>query len=197
MENKKKLGTGAIIGIVVLAVLSLLGLFAELFETITYSPQPSYIIIELIPAVIIYIAAAYYAVCGYKKPHGDLLRYIFLLFALRCAASVVATLIGDISVVTIDVGTTLIIGLRVLCIILVSYMSGRLDKIKKNVPLLIVSTVLLLAVSIVFLVHYLIEDYSGWICVVWDFSTLILWLDLMFAYILRYKEHKEAGLTDK
>ena len=73
MENKKKLSTGAIIGIVVLALLSVLGLVSEFIGTIqNYSTAALFL--ELIPFCVVFISVVYYTVIGYKKPHGNLLR---------------------------------------------------------------------------------------------------------------------------
>ena len=78
--------------------------------------------------------------------------------------------------------------------LLTAYTGGSLDKIKKNYTLLIIVTLALLVKSILYFLALPVKSFS---ILLWNFSTFVLWLDIAFAYILRYKEHKEAGLADK
>ena len=89
MGNKKDLSTGAIVGIIVLAALSV----AELIINYVCSIQIFSIaamLFELVPYTFLFIAIVYYAAAGYKKPHGDLLRAVFLVFSFSCFGSVVS-----------------------------------------------------------------------------------------------------------
>ena len=188
MENKKKLGTGAIIGIIALAVLSV----AELIVNYVYSIRIYSIaamLFELVPYTFMFIAIAYYAAAGYKKPHGDLLRAVFLVFSFSCLGTIVSQVAFEGSFGTIS----FFIFMGVVAL-LTAYMGGRLDKIKKNYGLLIITTLALLVKSILFFLSLPNKSFS---ILLWNFSTFVLWLDIAVAYILRYKEHKEAGLADK
>ena len=89
----------------------------------------------------------------------------------------------------------LIMGLDGICVLLIAYVGGRLDKIRKNYLPLILITAAQLVKSVLFISLY--GAWSDIVRFVWNFSTCILWLDIAFAYILRYREHKEAGLADK
>ena len=195
MENKKKLGTGAIVGIVVLALLSVAALACSVIGPIQ---RLDYLKITpgLIAKMVMLIAIIYYASVGYKRPHGNLLRVIFLLLSLTCLNGVVdsATCMplfeGNDSSLQL-----LIIGFDGISVLLIAYVGGRLDKIKKNTFPLILITAAQIAKSVLF-----VSLHNAWqepVHIVWNFSTCILWLDIAFAYILRYKEHKEAGLADK
>ena len=188
MENKKELGTGAIIGIVVLAVLSIAELIINIIFSIKYY-STSAILLELVPYILLFVAITYYAIAGYKKPHGNLLRFVFLLFSLSCLCTLISQMF--------DTGIegkacfSFLIGIAAL---LAAYTGGRLDKIKKNrLPLIIIGLVLIIKPILGCFEH----GGFQFMFFVWGMSTFVLWLDIAFAYILRYKEHKEAGLADK
>ena len=188
MENKKKLGTGAIIGIIALAALSVAELTVNIVLTTKYYPVSS-ILFELIPYIFLFIAITYYAIIGYKKAHGDLLRVVFLVFSFSC----LGTIVSQVSYEKLS-GTVSFVILMGIAALLTAYMGGRLDKIKKNYTLLIIISLALLIKSILDYLAYPVRNISLFL---WAFSTFILWFDIAFAYILRYKEHKEAGLADK
>ena len=198
MENKKKLGSGAIIGIVVLAILSVAALISYIVTSLKlFSGAPS--LIDMIPVIIIFLATAYYAAYGYKKPHGDLLRFTFLLFSARNFVAIIRDILALFELGQTDAASASFtlwgIILRGVSIILIAYISGRLDKVKKNIfPLAIV-----LASHIANLILWNIayQDLSGFFAFLYRSSSFIFCLDLIAAYVLRYRQHKEAGLTDK
>ena len=195
MENKKKLGTGAIVGIIVLAVLSVAALVCSII-----GPIKHYGYVDITPGfvawVIMFAAIIYYTFAGYKRPHGNLLRAIYILMSLTCLNGV----IDSAKYMNLFEGNELnmqllIVGLDGICVLLIAYVGGRLDKIKKNYLPLILITAAQVVKSVLFISLY--GAWSDLVRFVWNFSTCILWLDIAFAYILRYREHKEAGLTDK
>ena len=75
-----------------------------------------------------------------------------------------------------------------LCVIVVSYISGRLDKYEKNSYLFIL-TLFLLFIRTILMVNYKTIMYA-------NISDIIVWVDLYWAYALRYVQHKEAGLKE-
>ncbi|MBQ0136335.1 MAG: hypothetical protein KBS43_06335, partial [Oscillospiraceae bacterium] len=78
--------------------------------------------------------------------------------------------------------------------VLAAYIGGRLDKIEKNKPLMVVTGVVLLASVIVvqFVLSGFIFPRTVGTCV-----RLFVWIALCTAYVARYEEHKAAGLADK
>ena len=188
MEKKRNLGTGAIVGIIVLAALSVAELIINYVYSIRVYPIAA-MLFELVPYTFMFIAIAYYAAAGYKKPHGDLLRAVFLVFSFSCFGTIVSQVAYEGSVGTVSY--VIFMGIAAL---LTAYTGGRLDKIKKNYTLLIIISLALLIKSILDYLAYPVRNISLFL---WAFSTFILWFDIAFAYILRYKEHKEAGLADK
>ncbi len=195
MENKKKFSTGAIIGIIVLAVLNVAALVCSIIGSVQYfgyfDVTPGFV-----AWVIMFIAIVYYALAGYKRPHGNLLRAVFILMSLTCLNGVIdsAKYMALFEGSELDV-QLLIVGLDGICVLLIAYIGGRLDKIKKNTIPLILITAAQLVKSVLFIPLY--DAWTNLVYLVWGFSTFILWIGIAFAYILRYKEHKEAGLADK
>ena len=193
--EKRKFTTSELIGIIVLAILSVAGIVCSIIGSIQRMGF-LYITPGFVAKVIMFIAVAYYALIGFRKPHGNLLRAVFILMSLTCLNGV----IDSSSCMRLYKGDeaklqTVIIGLDGISILLIAYVGGRLDKIKKNIIPLVLITLAQLVKSILF-----ITLHGSWLepmYIIWNFSTCILWFDIAFAYILRYKEHKEAGLLDK
>ena len=201
METKKKLGTGASVGIVVLALLSVAALVCSIIGSIQHF---GYLVVspDLIAKVIMLIAIIYYALAGYKRPHGNLLRVIFLLLSLTYLNGVIDSAQDMTSFEGNDLNLLLyIIGLNGICVLLIAYVGGRLDKIKKNYfPLILITAAQVVKSLLCIPVFDTFSAYSGLSILVhlmYNFSTCILWLDIAFAYVLRYKAHTEAGLIDK
>ena len=201
METKKKLSTGAVVGIVVLALLSVAALVCSIIGSIQFYGYMK-ITPGFVSRVIMLVATVYYALAGYKRPHGNLLRVIFLLLSLTYLNGVIDSAQDMTSFEGNDLNLLLyIIGLNGICVLLIAYVGGRLDKIKKNIiPLILITVAQVVKALLCIPVFDTFSAYSGLSILVhlmYNFSTCILWLDIAFAYILRYKEHKEAGLADK
>lgn len=199
MENKKNLSTGALIGIVVLAVLSAASAFANVYEVLSIpvlvTPGA---IAEIVTFLILLIGVVYYAVRNYKVPHGNLLRWLFFLFALNCLGGLAEQIVGAYRFGMMEQNmdnVMLLVMLIAVSAILAAFISGRLDHLRGNIACIIIITVAQLVKSVIFL-SQLGGDYSI-LGVLLNFSTFMLWFDMVVAYLLRYKPHKEAGLTDK
>lgn len=181
--------------IILSTILALAGVVFEILGNIQWSGQFR-LTPEAVSFIVFFIAITYYVLAGYKKPHGNLLRYTFLLLAFNCVNAVIDTTLGLIYETGYDVDKQLlIIGLYSITILFVSYIAGRLDKIKSNYLPMIIITISQIIIPILFL-----SIYNGWsniTYIIWDASTCLLWIDLLVAYIIRYREHKEAGLLDK
>lgn len=181
--------------ITISTVIALAGVIGEVLGTIQWSGyfdmSP-----ELAMYLISFIATLYYVLFGYKKPHGDLLRYTLILLAVTCLNGAINAAITLASGSGFDSSLLLyVIGLEGFSILLISYVAGRLDKIKKNYFTMIMITVVQIIKSIISTTLY--SSWSNFIFILWCFSTCLLWIDIMVAYIIRYREHKEAGVEDK
>ena len=181
MENKKNLSTGAFVALIVIAVLNILWIIIDPFAH-SFSLANVLTYVELAIAII-------YTVCAYKKPHGNLMRYLLLLYAVAVAGLL---LIGAASQPTYLNANYLAI------IILAVYMAGRLNKYTQNI---IICAVLLVCNCIT--MYYLIDMITdkGMPLTFANFfgcaGCVTVWLAIAAGYIIRYREHKEAGLTDK
>jgi len=129
--------------------------------------------------IVVSVLVGYYAICGYKKPHGNLLKYIILIFAASCLIALYTTV--ELEMGWMAVQFAIIIGL---C----CYAAGRLHRVKQNAILMGLVAVITLIRTIAVIA---IGDASIGVC-----TVLILWLDICVAYFLRFKVHKEAGLED-
>ena len=135
-----------------------------------------------------YILILYYALYGYKKPHGNLLKYTIWFFVLLLINGAALGAGGqfqtpaDLSRQAIQfsgMATTFSIAV-------ISYLSGRLNRFKKTVYLFACVLILLLIRSVL-MVQYRTLMWA-------NLSDAIVWLDIFCAYVLRYKQHREAGL---
>ncbi len=132
-----------------------------------------------------YVFVATYAFCEYKTPHGNLMKYLFLL-----------TAVYDILRVAIvpKEGLNILLTLAFCTkIMLVSYMAGRLHKIGQNIALGIFNFLLAVAA---FLSAVLVSGI-GTEQLLLELNPSVIWLTVFFTYLMRYQSHKEAGLAEK
>ena len=149
------------------------------------SGVPGYV--KDIVCLAVYLLTAFYALIGHKKPHGNLLKYLFIIFALNLVFNVC---FGNVAVDTIGMVNAACICLTALILV---YVSGRLHKIEQNRILLVAAGILLLATTLLpmikdgFMINGLLHACSSQIMI----------LALGFAYTARFEEHKAAGLEEK
>lgn len=133
------------------------------------------------------IIAIIYTTYDYKKPHGNLMRYLLLLYV--CLAIVI--LINYVDDQPSYVNITYLISIA-----LVSYMAGRLDHYKQN--LVISGIVLLCNVTTSYYMIDMIANANLPLNIINIGSCIgcvTVWLAIASGYIIRYKLHNEAGLT--
>ena len=129
-----------------------------------------------------YVFVATYAFCEYKTPHGNLMKYLFLL-----------TAVYDILRVAIvpKEGVNILLTLAFCAkIMLVSYMAGRLNRIKQNIVLGILNFLLAVAA---FLSVVLSPAFSGISQLLLELNPTLIWLTVFLTYLMRYQRHKAAG----
>jgi len=130
--------------------------------------------------ILLSFLIVFYAVYGYKKPHGNALKYIILLFAIPMLLSVYTYALRGMA------GQAVI---RAIVIGLICFAAGRLHKFKQVVTIMSIVAALI----VVFIITTLVNGSST----IGIFNVLVIWIDIFVAYALRYKGHKEAGLMDK
>jgi len=173
---------------IICIILSVLGLIGSVYVCDSLSTDVTYVVAG-IATTIIYLGLFLYAGFGYKRPHGNALRYIFILFGLAYGVIVGMKLTGIIAIFGI-----IVVGMA-------CYIAGRLNKIKKNAVLIIIVLVLTLLIALYQAVHFLqvseLTVIGNIMFLLFVFSPFISWAGLSSAYVVRYKTHKEAGLLDK
>lgn len=136
----------------------------------------------------------FYAFLGYKKPHGNMLRFTFFAFSVYLLA------FAMIDAMTMR-GSTIENGLTAFSALLIAYISGRLNKLEKNRVLLVI-TGAALAVNVVLGVISVCSHVGAFeLGLLLPFFrqsvSLVALAALGFAYTARYEAHKADGLEDK
>jgi len=177
MEKKKN---NVVLGIILLVIaINIVTVLMAAFEN---NSAIGYILTVVVCAEHLFVI--YYALFGYKKPHGNLLRYVMIIFAISLGAEMAAFT---------ETFATIEISLYIATLIIIPYIAGRLNKIEQNKVLITLTFVLLFISTVIAIINdkpQSIIDYLRNIGVVFE------WFAISAAYFVRYKEHKEAGLMD-
>lgn len=183
IEDKYGLKAGHAIALFVILLLNITWIISSF---IYYKGKLSF---EIWLTIILFVAVAYYALSGYKKPHGNLMRYLLLCHTIIIAIVLIPNVSNLDSFIVADFLAS---------IILSTYMAGRLNHYKQNI---IISVLILLCICISN--FYLISTFhsQGVSTTFTMFMTMTsgiyVWLAIAGAYITRFKLHKEAGFEDK
>ena len=189
METYKNLKKGTKIGLIASLVL-LVGCLAVEIPALVRAIGTGNLFFGLHAGIdfLMIVLVAFYALIGYKKPHGNLLRVVFFTFG---AVTVLEVALG----MQAESNALLMISNICCCLtgILTVFVSGRLHKIEQNKILLAIAGLLLIGHAIVRALSIPgIQLSMLGLCV--PFALLFI---LSFAYTARYEEHKAAGLADK
>lgn len=180
---KTKLTTFQKIALTIAGLLTLFGIVETALHLGTSAPLSRTIFVCLN-----YVAIIYYALYGFKIPHGNTLKYIILLFALSLVDAIALESSGRF--VDLVPQTTLISAtLTGLCVLIISYVAGRLDRFYKNMTL---CTIVLL---FLFFRAFSMTHYKTIMFV--DLADIIIWIDIMCVYAIRFNQHREVGLQTK
>ena len=121
------------------AIVALIGLAVSIVS-FTWRLNNFVSIRSFVLVAVYYGFVFFYGVYGYKKPHGNMVRYLLLLLAFYIAVSVlILTERWEIPWV--------ILACSNFAAVLIGYIAGRLNKIKKNIVIAIIVTVLLRALT--------------------------------------------------
>ena len=146
--------------------------------------------------LIVYIGYAMvivYGAFGYKKPHGNMLRYVMVIFAFLLVMENYVT-VKNISVLpeyaagSSDVKSVhkdLDVLLTGVASLLIAYMAGRLNKFRKNRNLFALVFVVLICRCLV------VMNDKEFLFI--EAGDLIMLGVIACAYFLRYSLHKKAG----
>ena len=138
--------------------------------------------------LVMFVISLFYVFYDYKKPHGNTIRYLLLIYAVYTG---VMTIIGNPG------QQTLLMAINIATIIFTTYMAGRLDKYKQNVIISIVILVLKVFIIYPYINIAIKLNALTLINLIKYLGPVSIWSAIAGAYIIRYKLHKEAGLEDK
>lgn len=191
------------IGLILTAVLLVFGLVCTAATLAMKIALPS-----TLAKLVLFLFLCFYAVFAFQKPHGNMLRYLMFIFAISMIFSLnnMVALHNQVAVI-----------LYPLAMVIVGFISGRLNKIEKNGWLALVVLALLLVCSVETLIgmkslsanELSLLDPSLMAAAeqgfapklsVWTFVRMfddaILWLGICAAYFSRYGEHQQAGIDE-
>jgi len=140
----------------------------------------SFAIVYTVP-IIVYVLMLVYVLVEYRKPHGNLLRITMLVYAFMLAIWSAAQ--GS------NAGCVYVLPCTA---VIAAYVSGRLNKIKKNVVWIAIAAVCLIGYGILQTGMLELESY-GILQFSYCFGVLLQWITLALAYFSRYEEHVLAG----
>jgi len=183
-------------------ILTVVGLFMTGYTLLSRDLSPAILL-----SLILYFLMVVYTCWGYKKPHGNYLKYLGLLLSVSIVVMglTVVSPIED-QVAELFLGTifdNFLSYLFILAAVGVAYVSGRLNKFKSNTfALIIVVVVLLIAVS-----YYqgVINDtllaekatqQTRFAVHLASYNPPILVATYGIAYLTRYEAHILAGEKD-
>ena len=179
-KTKKCAGTVVLAAVsVILTVVALLlvvvNLFSEYYDELIYAH---------IATIVIALVTLFYTTVGYKIPHGNYIRYAFVIFA--------AVLALDLLLIYANM-EKLPFALLLVSIIVVSYMAGRL-KHRTLVTVCSVIALILMLVPVVMALAGSSAGLEGAISV--NIAQCAIFVALVIGYFARYTEHKEAGKAE-
>ena len=139
-------------------------------------------------ALIVSLIIIWYALIGYKQPHGNSLRFAYFIFSLATGLRAIAN--STVSEQYVK-GVLLLVAALIL-----AYISGRLNRIEKNKNLLILVGILFLADIIMCFIGAR-STTPTLFRVIDDLTPMAFLFAFGLTYIARYEQHKEAGLEEK
>lgn len=142
---------------------------------------------NLILSVAMIVIALYYMIYNYRKPHGNTLRNIYIIFAFYLMVPMFPAL-KSLSYVSILI--------YFCCAVLIAFMGGRLSKFDKNKRLSAIIFILFIANTIYSFFNLdvlagtsLLSRMGQWHII----NEPIIWAVLCASYFARFRQHKEAG----
>ena len=191
METYKNLKKSTKIGLAVSLVLVALIFISSVMGLIKDAQTvPAIKIAQIIANLVTVVMIVFYMFFGYKKPHGNSLRNIFVISSCLIIARLILPHTHIENAVLRYVAKS---GFG-LAAVLIAFVGGRLNKIKQNKVLMILIGILLLISSLIVAASFpefiLMRGISS-------MAQPIGWLALCIAYLARFEQHQAAGLEDK
>ena len=182
-DLKKNNKVGLIVALV-FVLLGIVGCVAGLVKGLI-SHQPVNMV-HICVNLLMYFLVSAYALWGYRKPHGNMLKYTAVFFGILIIAQSILSGSPLISGTVRDI----ICACSAIAAMAVAYIAGRLDRIGKNKYLMIFVGLLVTVCSVLLICSF--ADFNFMRCLS-NLTQPICWSALCLAYISRYDEHKSAG----
>jgi len=189
MENQEKSYKSLVI---IELVVTIIGLATDIFVLIGRT-----LLLNSLLVFAIYICIIYYSFYGYKIPHGNLLKKIYLVFSFSlvvCAISNSAYLVIPPYLMAVSA-------------VIIAFIGGRLNRVSENLKFSAVIFVLMVvacALSIppsysgVLPEGLTAEDANRRVALFYLLvSQTISWASLFMTYLVRYYRHKLVGLDEE
>lgn len=186
IRNKSGMKKSHTIGLVVCIILMVLQVVSQIMQLTTAVDFQT--AASPITFLILIVGFGYYALFGYKKPHGNMLRYLFLFYVI-CSCYF---LLSYVQVYPFYVNA-----FGIAKIVAFSYIAGRLDKVNKNKYILRALILTDICFDIYNIYTFEVLGLLNFTTLVGSISSLLFTLTVTLAYVIRYDLHKEAGLVDK
>lgn len=186
IRNKNGMKKTHIIGLVVCIILMILQAVSQITQLINAADFQT--AASPITFIILIIGFGYYALFGYKKPHGNMLRYLFLFYVI-CSCYFLLYYVPVYPFYANAFGIAKIVAF--------AYIAGRLDKVNKNKYILGVLIVVDLCFDIYNVYTFGVLGMLNFITFIGCISSLLFTTTVTLAYVIRYDLHKEAGLRDE
>jgi len=184
MENNaaKKSNKGLVVGLIIAIVLVIITLVSNIAVVIQESTDTRTMAgISIANALFVLVYMFY----EYKVPHGNMLRYVMLAFALNLGLFGMMYYKAE--------GNHFISTLYIVLSLAVAFMSGRLGKLKKNK---ILSIVILALLAVGFALKFInMEEGLSIFRGISSASEIAEWLAIATVYLVRFDAHKESGNT--
>ena len=185
IKEKSGLKTGQVIALIIILILNVLWIICSTITRIErYGSLPIYQIVN----IVMFAVAVFYVCYGYKKPHGNLMRYLMIC----CVVLDVILYIN--SRLTYP---TYMIYVFYAITILKAYMAGRLDHYKQNVFISAIIFVLQIVHICPNMSRFIQENTMSFVNFFRSIGPVTVWVAIAASYLIRFKPHKEAGLADK
>jgi len=146
---------------------------------------PNVTVLSTIVKLAVYAVVVIYTLFDFLIPHTNIFKYVVLFFGIGLTAT-----INELITQNNESGVIF----TLIAMVLIGYMSGRLNKLGKNYILMSIILALLVAAFVFNLLGIpQISVEKPALIIARYASDVITWLALCAAYLTRFKAHKEAG----
>ena len=192
LENKNVTGNSKI-GVAISAILMLFEFIVSILAPIPDGKKGvanlTYLTIHNCFNIIIILMMAAYLFIVFKYPKYHFMRVMLFLFSLYIISDLIMPLKLNNEIALYIVNTIISISA-----LLVAFVAGRLKKIQKNLPIMIIVGVLMLVSRIIinictprFFIYRLLSQLN----------IIVVWIALCISYVARYKQYREIHLMEQ